>query len=352
MLFRNRQIKTNLPSCLNCNKVFLDETERFCSTCGQLRTDGRIRFLDFVKDAFQDIFDLDGRIWLTIRDLLIPAKLTRQFFAGRHNTYYKPVRLFFSLMVLHFAALGFMLNNVIQEGDGVNLDALMSKNTQEALMAKQVLDSIRLNLQPSSPLNRELDSLGIRLGVQKVLSDSNSITLFDVPNLKIGKKFKIAAIDMQDTALSVIVDKYNLQGFDKYYITQIIKIERNPTGAFRYLMGNLVWMVLMMIPALALLMKLLYIRSSKYYVEHMVFQYHYHAFAFFVLGLCFLFQMDGTAFSLAFMLVLIYFFLALKWYYRQGFFKTLLKFSILNSAYLIFFGLFISITALISLILF
>lgn len=352
MLFRQRQVKPDISSCLNCHTPFAQGTERFCSSCGQLRTDGRVRFLDFVKDAFQDVFNVDGRIWLTLRDLLIPGKLTRLFFAGKHNSYYKPIRLFFSLMVIHFAALGFRLNSLMQDDQGINLDGIIRRETSTVIKTKQILDSIRITLAPNAPLHRELDSLESRLGIRKTLADSTAITLLDFPDLKLDQQFKIAAIDFQDTSLSVIAQKYHLRGFDKFYITQIIKVQRNPNGAFRYLMGNLVWMVLMMIPAIALFMKLLYILSRKFYVEHLVFQYHFHAFAFLSMGGAFVLDISPASYGLAFLLMIFYLFAALKLYYQQGFFKTFFKFVLINLAYLFFLGIFISITVLLSLILF
>lgn len=352
MLFRQRQVKPDISSCLNCHKPFTQDIERFCSSCGQLRTDGRVRFIDFVRDAFQDVFNLDGRIWLTLRDLLIPGKLTRLFFAGKHNSYYKPIRLFFSLMVIHFAALGFRLNTLMQDDQGINLDGIIRRETSEAVKTKQILDSIRITLAPNASLHRELDSLESRLDIRKTLLDSTTITLLDFPDLKLDQKFKIAAIDFQDTSLSVIAEKYHLRGFNKFYISQIIKVQRNPNGAFRYLMGNLVWMVLMMIPALALFMKLLYILSRKFYVEHLVFQYHFHGFAFLTMGCVFILDIAPETYGLAFLLILFYFYAALKLYYRQGIFKTFAKFVLINLAYLFFLGIFISITVLFSLILF
>lgn len=52
---------------------------------------------------------------------------------------------------------------------------------------------------------------------------------------------------------------------------------------------------LLTIPVFALLMKLLFIRQDRYYVEHLVFALHVHAFVFFILAIGVLFEHDTVA---------------------------------------------------------
>lgn len=91
-------------------------------------------------------------------------------------------------------------------------------------------------------------------------------------------------------------------------------------------------MMFLMLPVFALLLKLLYVRGSRYYVEHFVFALHLHAFAF----TCYL-VMIVTRFppltTVLAMWMFVYLFAAMKRVYRQGWFVTGMKYAMLGAAY-------------------
>ena len=103
-------------------------------------------------------------------------------------------------------------------------------------------------------------------------------------------------------------------------------------------------MMFVLLPIVALLLKLFYIRSKRYYVEHFVFMLHIHAMVF-VAMLLFLLLVFGTmhlpwlepfkdkAGSVILWYVMIYLFLAMRFFYRQSWFKTALKFFLLVFSY-------------------
>jgi hypothetical protein len=81
---------------------------------------------------------------------------------------------------------------------------------------------------------------------------------------------------------------------------------------------------LLTIPIFALLMKLLFIRRGRYYVEHLVFALHVHAFGFVMLGLAALLG-DDLFVTLALLLVGIYVYLALWRTYDARWWTSLLR---------------------------
>jgi len=96
----------------------------------------------------------------------------------------------------------------------------------------------------------------------------------------------------------------------------------------------------------ALLLKLFYIGSKRYYVEHFVFTLHIHSMVF-VTMLLFLLLVFGAmhlpwlvplkdkAGTAIFWYVMIYLFLAMRFFYRQSWLKTALKFCLLFISYTI-----------------
>ena len=59
--------------CPNCRTRI--QGFNYCPNCGQLRTDGMVSVWDFLKDAFEDVFNFNGRIFLSLKNLMIPEFL-------------------------------------------------------------------------------------------------------------------------------------------------------------------------------------------------------------------------------------------------------------------------------------
>ncbi len=113
-------------------------------------------------------------------------------------------------------------------------------------------------------------------------------------------------------------------------------------------------MVLVLMPVLALVLKLLYLRRDKYYVEHLVFLFHYHAAVFvcltlYVLLLKHLPSLLVIGVPLACTLYLL---LAMKYYYQQSWLKTLGKYMAFLFTYLFVLLAFIGLTALVTLLIY
>jgi hypothetical protein len=110
--------------------------------------------------------------------------------------------------------------------------------------------------------------------------------------------------------------------------------------------GNLPLMMFLLLPIYALLLKLLYVRSGRYYVEHLIHSLHVHSFVFFTLGALFAwvgileaFDLQPAVHGLVIAAWWVYFFLypwlAMKRVYGQGAVKTTLKYLFLGVAYFI-----------------
>ena len=107
------------------------------------------------------------------------------------------------------------------------------------------------------------------------------------------------------------------------------KVEENaPVGVF------------VMMPLFAFILKILYVRRKRFYVEHFVFALHTHAFAFLVGTAVLLMNVDALE-ALIFLWFLIYLFLALKRVYGQSVIRTFLKYVLLGISYsfLLVFGI-------------
>ena len=349
---RKSRIKRIIHNCLNCGYEFLSD-ENYCGHCGQARTDGKVTFIDLVKDAFQDIINIDSRIFLSLRGLLRPGRLTKNFFAGKHQTYYPPARFFFVTLVLHFAIFGFVINRMIQDKIP---DVTESAQTKKALENKQLMDSIILEYQ----FQEQKDStflkaiINKRDAFQQEADDSITISYFNWFDMGSSQQKKIAKADLDHINGNQLDSVYGVKGIEKYTIMQTIRSMQNPTQMIRFLISNCVWMVLAIIPLLALFLKLLYIRNAYFFVEHTVFLFHVHVFSFLLMGLYFVLSIwIGFKYIwIGYVICAGYFLLSMKTFYNQSFIKTIIKFAIVGLAYFFLMTILFGITVLLSILFF
>lgn len=98
--------------CLDCGTLV--ELE-FCPACGQRRGDYRRPLWQLAGDLLRETLELDGRLARTLRAMLRPGRLTREYNEGRRQRYTSPVRLYLFVSVLLFAtaSLGFRVQAML-----------------------------------------------------------------------------------------------------------------------------------------------------------------------------------------------------------------------------------------------
>lgn len=132
----------------------------------------------------------------------------------------------------------------------------------------------------------------------------------------------------------------------EYLVSQVVK--------------NLSLMVFVMIPVFALLLKLLYLRSQRLYIHHLIHTIHIHTFAFFIYGLALVlvywYLDDGNIESWiifgAVMIVGLYSYLSFRKVYQQNWKKTTLKYLFTGIFYSLLIFLALVIEVLISFLVF
>lgn len=131
--------------------------------------------------------------------------------------------------------------------------------------------------------------------------------------------------------------------WQRHAVRQAMNFVADPRAFSTNLIGKLPTMMFILLPLFALMLKALYIRRRRYYVEHLIFSFHYHALVFlaailFLLGYAlasrFGLQAIKSNLGLALWLYLtLYLPIAMRRVYRQGWGKTLIKFGLLACMY-------------------
>ncbi len=327
--------KSNTPRyCLNC-ETLLSSSDNYCKGCGQNKKAYRHNVLDLARDFFGTIFNLDAKIWVTARDLWIPAKLTKAYIAGRKKRYINPIRLF---VVLLFIVLA-IVTNEFNRGTGDYFGEFDVNLT--ARQYEMMIDFDTLSTQyPLSPA-AHVDSIRTKLFKSVLNDDDQSYDLRDFGILE-NKDIQLRADDIASMSKEEIFEKYKVTTYlDQIVVSKAISTLKDPRASIRVLIGNVLWIIVLTIILISLVMKLLYIRGKHFLVEHVILLVHHHCFLFALICMEYLiynlmgYQVVGLYFPVAFTLTFFYILIDLKMYFRQSWFRTLVKFFLISFCYLI-----------------
>lgn len=336
--------------CLNCGTTIYG---RFCHVCGQENLEPRESFWQLVTHFFNDITHFDGKFFTTLKVLLLkPGFLPREYMAGRRASYLNPIRMYvftsaiFFLLFFSFfySGKGSIATTYV---NGKSLDAI--DNMDSASFAAFTANINKEDKKPAIPMSREefkeyIDSVTIFTGVHLTgRPQYQSEAQYDSTDARHDSWFRRQLVRRE---ISLNKEYHN----DPKQIEEAFKSS---------LIHSLPQMLFISLPFLALILKLLYVRRKQfYYVSHGIFSIHLYIFLF--IAMLFLFslgKLDGALHSgilravtaiLSIGLV-VYAYLAMKHFYRQGWLKTFLKFFLVSILFTVFVGLLFTVFVFFSL---
>jgi membrane-associated HD superfamily phosphohydrolase len=247
-----------------------------------------------------------------------PGKLTNEYLAGKRVRYISPFRLFIFWMTLFLVIFNWSMDSY-RINDSWNYYSQAKADFQidsiKDVLVDRFPDSISQDKIKSVFLERKSTSSEQQL-------DSNTMYFQEFILMRPEQVFEQFGLDSSSTK----------HYYEKKLIKQILKILKNSGQFVVYIVGHISWAILFCIPFMGLLLKLLYWRQKRNYVEHFIFLLHMLALLFSVLTVYF-YQLSGiddfVNFGrreyLCFLLLFIYMLWSLKVVYRQGYIKTIFK---------------------------
>ena len=300
--------------CLNCQNE-LDKEAVYCPKCGQKNEESIITFTELVTDFLGSFFSFDTKAIKSLPKLLFkPGALTNEYIAGKRASYLAPFRLYLFISIVLFLVLPLV----------INFDKISSTNIPDA----SNLDSLAIEVISG------VDSILVANEVDE--ESGTSIFKLDVDSADANLLFG-ASDDMLEEGYSVeeVVDSlYGDNGkVAKFFLSQSLKLyNQKAKGLTPILLNTVSYSLFFFLPLFALILKLLYFRRKRFYIEHLVFSLHLFSFFFFVL-LLYIGIIKGIH-SIPFwpvsIFIAVYLYAALKVVYKQGWGKTLVKWITLN----------------------
>ena len=319
--------------CLNCGSRLRGQ---YCGICGQRARSRLISLWELVSDAFGDLLELDSRLWRTLIPLLRrPGRLTRDYLEGRRARYMPPFRTYLVLSLIFFVVAFFDprddLSLLFEPAPEPTAEQQAEIEAQAAAAKQEVLD--------------ELAAEGIIVG--------NDVSEDDVaePADEINDGFNIQIDDETGDCNIEGADLEDLpEWFKRRFTPERIKevcekVTADGGKSFGdLLLDNIPVALIVLLPLMALVLKVLYPLSRRYFVEHLLFVIHYHAFFFLILILQILFARCAALIRIpdpapilvivaASFYIPVYLFVAMRHVYGQGRFLTFLKYVALVVAY-------------------
>ncbi|HRO46955.1 DUF3667 domain-containing protein [Agriterribacter sp.] len=385
--FKERKEK----SCLNCGAPV---QERYCGICGQENIEPRESAWHLVTHFFYDITHFDGKFFTTVRYLLLkPGFLTAEYVKGRRASHLHPIRMYVFTSAFFFLIYFSFISGhkeTGKEGPEVLKEALNTK--KEGLkglneMFAKTSDTVLKNAVGKTIAQYENDIKVLTGRLEKeetAAKQSNKTNIPVMDSVLAGLPLPGDIISKVDSIKKATAQNDSLHGKDEahdagYYtiqwyqneatyaavqdalpagrkdglIERSVKLkilhwyqeqQKNGEKALQVLMDkfkhSFPTMLFISLPFFAFSLKLLYIRRGKfYYVDHGIFAIHTYC-ALFVLMLLY-YMLDAVGgklhwwiFSLAkvavMVYVLYYVYKAMRNFYGQGRFKTLLKYFLLS----------------------
>ena len=331
-----------LPSCLNCGTSLGGQ---YCGNCGQRARSRLISLWELIREAFGDLFELDSRLWHTLVPLIIrPGKLTRDYLLGRRARFMPPFRTYLVLSVVFFLVAFFDPReefNVLFEP--------AAESTEEAEAAGQSAEEIRQGILA------DMAEDGIIAGDEALHDDpddSDGVS-FNISDDESGVNCNLEDLESADMPDWLA----NRMTPERLQLVCERVIADDGRAMSEKLRDNVPAALFFLLPLMALILKIMYPLSKRYYVEHLLFVVHNHAFVFLILTLQILFARIASLASIsekvidivligAAIYIPVYLFRSMQRVYGQGVFVTALKFMFLALSYFVGFGLMIGFAAL------
>lgn len=330
-------------SCLNCNAVI---NGRYCSICGQENLEPQESVWHLITHFFNDITHFDGKFFSSVKYVVTkPGFLSSEYVAGRRMSYLNPVRFYVFTSFIFFL----ILFSFFVKEDDLKLEEkdVAAMSPQDSIKLQEKLKGLDTTLPKDIFKNGKLSSL---LDTAKNNSSKDNFTFFRVSDYRDRKQFdslnKLGLVKEGFFKKGLIDKQFHMM---EKYGNDKVKTLNALVDAILHLVPQILFLSL---PFFALILKLIYIRRIKYYyVAHIIFTIHFYIFVYIqILLINFVGKIaelthqnwiDNIAILLGFG-IFYYMYRAMRNFYEQGRWKTLMKLSIL-SFFLIFLFIFFAI---------
>jgi hypothetical protein len=321
-------------TCENCGTPLQGH---YCHACGQSEHSPTRHFWHALEEVFESFWHLDGRVFRTLRDLLVPGRVARNYLDGQRVRYIAPLRLFVILSLLTFF-IGKLTIHIDEEGFKFEGREAVFATAQTIPEVEQSREKLLAELSEAEKEAAKVPGVNASLVAARARIQSEAANriaeLREQADAKDGKSVSgqpeaksgnAAATQPDEEAATTStapapatpakpdkdewdpkanpVDVAWLPAFADRWINQRLERAKNNIthmkgNANRYVqafLGAVPTALFVLMPVFALLLKVLYLGTGRRYLEHLVVALYSHAWLLLVLLVTFLFTLAAQA---------------------------------------------------------
>lgn len=336
-------MEEHMVTCKNCEKDY-QENYDFCPHCGQKSNDELTLGVLFYN-TISNYFSFDARFFKSYIPLMFrPGYLPNKFIEGKRLLYLHPAQMYLFISVVFFFLFSFITRETTQEFDtalkeGFDkteavFDTIQNKVLLDSVQREELLKPLKENHINIGLDSKKLDSI-IKSNNEKPVVNSS----FDFNEKKIDSLIDINASDKEVYRAMGLND--DAGPFKRKLYSQALKFykQRNGGSILQAFYDSIPIAMFILLPIFALLLKLFYFRKGRF-SHHLVFTFYFFSFLFMVFSILILgdliWKIPGFLMGLIIFSIFLYLWLAVKNFYKQGYFLSFIKSGMISFMYLSF----------------
>ncbi|MEJ8803178.1 DUF3667 domain-containing protein [Pontibacter sp. H249] len=300
-------------NCLNCEAIIPD---KFCPSCGQENLDLHENFIHLVLHSVGHYFHLESKFFKSMVPLLTkPGLLTKEYFAGKRASHLNPISMYIFISILFFFLFTANTNinekGILKENTAEKTTSPQAKAQNAEAVAGKAAKDIGNYIKPALTNAQVVNDTASNRNLIKeaATKEKASFGEFNIPLHSFNEKFR-----------KVKNDELQFELFKNKLISHLPKI------------------MFILLPLFALILKLVSIRSKKFYTEHLIYSIHVHSFLFLFGSILIILKwllpfVSGWIQFLGILVMLWYIYRSMRNIYRSTRWRTITKCLLLAFAY-------------------
>jgi hypothetical protein len=338
-------MKKEFIPCKNCENSY-EKGFQFCPHCGQ-KTEDELTLGVLFYNTISNYFSVDARFFKSYIPLMFkPGYLPKKFIEGKRLLYLHPAQMYLFISVVFFFLFSFITRETTEQFDTalkngfdkkeMVLDSINANTEIDSIKAKQFLKPLIESKMPIEGVKNynELDSILKPQNKDQIVNSS-----FDFNEKKIDSLIAISAPDSEIYKAMGLNDDAGV--FMQKLYKQVLKFykQRNGGSILQAFYDSIPIAMFILLPIFALLLKLFYYKKGRF-SHHLVFTFYFFSFLFMVFSILILADLIWTipAFLIGLVMFSTFFYLllAIKNFYRQGYFLSFFKTGMISFLFLSF----------------
>ena len=336
--------------CLNCGTRL---EGKFCYNCGQENLEIKESFGQLMTHAVSDYFHFDEKFFHTLKPLFFkPGFLTSEYMAGRRAQYLHPVKMYIFISLIYFL-LVFNTNRDIAKVEQKKTTTEQAKSAVIKAPVKSVVNNKGVAHPQKNEKLRQTPKATVAdiKQVQTKTVEKNTPPGDFIYKIDPGDKVKDTTYQQYLATQQKLPAAKRDGAVNRYLSKKLLSLgdsKVNKTGLITESINhNFPKMMFLLLPLFALILKVTFWRSKKFYVEHLIYSFHLHSFVFLFLVIIMLIQLVIPAslhavsvwIGMAAALVIIwYIYRSLRVIYQRSRFRTIVKMIGMSLVYLVAFA--------------